>query len=231
MSKTVVIHQPDFMPYMGFFHRFLKADVYVVLDHVQFVYGSRGWTHRDKIKTPNGPQWLTISVEKAPRSTPINEIVLSDQVDWRQRHLAVLKQNYSRAPYFAEVWPHLEALYAEPYEMLASFNLSSIRMLMGLFDIDIPLVISSKMDPKGYKNDLMVDLVKKACGTHYLSGVGARDYFDAQPFDEAGIEVVWQDFDHPQYAQLHGEFEPYLSSIDLLFNCGIDASRELLRSA
>ena len=86
--KTVVIHQPDFMPYAGFFHRFLNADLYIALDHVQFVKGtSRAWTHRDKIKTTKGDQWLTVSTKSAPLNTPINQIQLSDDINWKENNL------------------------------------------------------------------------------------------------------------------------------------------------
>ncbi len=230
MNKTVVIHQPDFIPYLGFFHRFLSSDQYLVLDHVQFVNGSsRAWTHRDKIKTPKGAQWLSVSVHKAPRDTPINQIVLSDVVDWRSDNLRLLEANYRQAPFYDEIMPHLRRLYEQPVTMLADFNLCSIRMLMSLLDVERPMVLSSSLEPQGAKNELLVDLLQKVGASHYLSGVGARDYMDESIFRAAGIEVLWQDFRHPVYPQLFGDFEPYLSAIDVLFNCGVDASRRLLR--
>lgn len=229
MKKTVVIHQPDFIPYLGFFHRFLSADLYVVLDDVQFVYGSRAWTHRDKIKTPKGTQWLTVSVKKPPRDTAINQVELSDEVDWRTDHIRLLEANYRGAPFFEQIMPSLRTLYAEPAKMLADFNLRSIRMLMSLLDVETPMVLSSTLSPQGAKNDLLVDLLKKIGADRYLAGVGSRDYMDESLFGAAGIEVVWQDFQHPVYPQQFGEFQPYLSAIDMLFNCGIDRSRQLLR--
>jgi hypothetical protein len=229
MTKTVVIHQPDFIPYLGFFHRFLSADLYVVLDHVQFVYGSRGWTHRDKIKTPKGTQWLTVSVKRPPRGTAINQVELSGEVDWGTDHIRLLEANYRGAPFFEQIMPSLRTLYAEPVKMLADFNLRSIRMLMSLLDIGTPMVLSSTLAPQGAKNELLVDLLNKVGAERYLSGVGSRDYMDESLFGAAGIEVVWQDFQHPVYPQQFGEFQPYLSAIDMLFNCGIDRSRQLLR--
>jgi hypothetical protein len=92
------------------------------------------------------------------------------------------------------------------------------------------MIVSSKFNLNSKSNQLLVDLLKRAGATHYLSGIGAKDYHDDKPFEEANIKVVWQDFKHPVYPQLHGEFIPYLSSIDLLFNCGIKKSREILRS-
>lgn len=231
MSKTVVIHQPDFMPYLGFFHRFLNADMWVILDSVQFVTGtSRSWTNRDKIKTPSGEKWITVAVQKAPKDTMINEILLSENVDWRNGNLNMLKENYRKAPFFDEIFPYLESLYGLDCKKMADFNIKSVEMLLKLFDINIERGLSSSLNTVGKSNELLVDILKKVGATTYLSGVGARAYYDPKPFEDAGIKVVWQDFKHPIYPQLHGEFIPYLSSIDILFNCGIARSREIIRN-
>jgi hypothetical protein len=230
MTKTVVIHQPDFLSYLGFFHRLLFADVFVVLDTAQFVSGtSRSWTNRDKIKTPRGEQWITVGVKKAPGNTAIREIELADS-DWKDGNLNLIKENYRRAAYFDEIFPHIEKLYTSGDRLLMDFNLKSIDMLMSLLDVRIPMLLASTVEPQGKKNELLLDILKKVGATHYLSGVGARGYLVPEVFEEAGIQVSWQQFAHPTYAQLHGEFIPYLSSVDLLLNCGIDGSRRILRS-
>jgi hypothetical protein len=229
-KKVVVIHQPDFVSPLGFFHRFLNADMYIALDHVQFVNGSsRAWTHRDKIKTAQGEKWLTVSVKKAPRDTSINQIELSTDTDWRQDNLNLLQQNYRNAPFYSELMPEIERLYARPFHMLRDFNMASIEMLMDMLDVRIPWVWSSSLDPAGAKNELLVDLLKKVSATHYLSGMGAQSYFQPEHFAQAGIEVIWHDFTPPVYAQQFGEFVPYLSALDVLFNHGVTASREILR--
>lgn len=227
----MVIHQPDFAPYLGFFHRFLHADLYIALDHVQFVSSSRSWTNRDKIKTEQGEKWLTVGVKKATRDTSINHIQLSVDVDWRSANLFLLDHNYRKAPYFNELMPVLRKLYSEQFSVLHDFNMASIEMLMELLDVRIPWVWSSSLQPVGYKNAMLVDLLEKVSASHYLSGRGARNYFDPEPFATAGIEVIWQEFSHPVYAQQFGEFMPNMSALDLLFNHGITASREILRSA
>lgn len=230
MSKTVVIHQPDFVPYLGFFQRFLSADQFIVLDHVQFVTGtSRSWTHRDKIKTPAGEQWITLSVRKAPLGTPIDQIELSTSVDWATANLNLLKQNYRHAPFFDEVLPLVTQLYEAPPRLMADFNLRSIELLMDLLDVRLPWVRSSSLQPEGSSNELLIDLLGKVGATHYLSGNGARGYMQPEKFAQAGIEVVWQNFVHPVYPQQFGAFVPYLSSLDALFNCGIAATRHILR--
>ena len=230
MKKTVVIHQPDFIPYLGFFHRFLHADLYIALDHVQFVNGSsKAWTHRDKIKTLQGEKWLTISTKKAPRNTPINKIKLSSEKNWREENRHALEVNYRDAPFYKEILPEIESLYSESYDHLSEFNLKSIEILMNLLDVRIPWVLSSSMQPEGKKNELLVNLLKKNGATHYLSGIGAKAYLDEDLLNDVGIEVIWQKFIHPVYPQLFGEFVPNLSSMDMLFNCGIKQSRLLLK--
>lgn len=231
MNKKVVIHQPDFLPYLGFFHRLLDADLLIFLDHIQFTKGSgECWTYRDKIKTPQGPKWLTLSLQKNSLGTAIEEIFLSPKQDWKIRHLNQIKENYRKAPYFDELMPHLEELYAIEVCKMADFNIASIRMLFVLLDIKVETVNSSTLAPKNKKNEMLIDLLQKVGATQYLSGIGAKDYFEAQPFDHAKIEVIWQNFIHPTYPQIHGPFVPYLSSVDLLFNVGIDKARKILRA-
>ncbi len=229
-DKTVVIHQPDFLPYLGFFHRFLNSDLYVILDNVQFLSGSKSWHNRDKIKTLQGAKWLTVNVKKTSQKTNINEIILATDVDWKIKNVSLIKENYKSSKYFEEIFPYIEKLYNFKCEKLIDFNLKSITALMELFDIKIEMVAGSSLGASGKGNALLVDILKKVHATRYLSGIGAKAYYDSRPFEEAKIEVIWQNFKHPVYPQLHGEFIPYISSIDLLFNCGIEKSREILRS-
>jgi hypothetical protein len=232
VSRTVVIHQPDFLPWLGFFDRLLRADLYIALDHAQFVSGtSRSWTHRDRIKTASGPQWLSLSVRKAPLGTPISEIRLAPGRAWRDANLNLLRESYRAAPFFAEIFPRLEALYGGAQERLADMTLQSIALLGELLDVRIETRLSSAMAPQGASNEMLVDLLGKAGAGRYLSGQGARAYFRPEPFAQAGIEVAWQEFRHPVYPQLHGDFVPMLSAIDILFNCGVQRSREILRSS
>jgi hypothetical protein len=228
--KTVVIHQPDFLSYPGFFHRFLNADLWVILDTAQFVSGtSRSWQNRDKIKTAQGEKWITVSVQKAPVGTAIKEILLSES-DWRRDNINLIYNSYSKAPSFNEVIPYINDLYRLECKKLMEFNLKSSEVLMRLFDIKIETELASNLCPEGKSNELLVDILQKVNADRYLSGVGAKAYYDPAPFTNAGIEVIWQDFKHPVYPQLYGDFIPYLSSIDLLFNCGINKSKEIIRS-
>jgi hypothetical protein len=232
MSKTVVIHQPDFLPYIGFFHRLVHADMFIVLDNAQFVNGtSKSWTHRDKIKTPQGEKWISLSLQKTSLNTPISDVLLSNATDWRSSNLNVIKTHYQKAPFFQEIFPEIERLYAFKCERMMDFNMESIKLLLKLFGIDVQIVYASAYpEVTTMSNQRIVDLVKKVGGTKYLSGVGARAYYDPAPFEAGGVEVQWQEFIHPTYPQMYGEFIPFLSSIDLFFNCGIVESRKILRN-
>lgn len=228
--KTVVIHQPDFMPYLGFFHRLIHADIFVILETAQYVDGtSRSWMSRDKIKTEKGEQWIKVCVQKAPRQTPIKDILLVEDDKWKKNNLGLLHQNYRKAPFYKEVLPYVEKLYSGEYKYFWNFSFASIKMLMELFDIDIETRFSSDLDPQGKNNEMIVDIMNKLGAKTYLSGTGAEDYYDPEVYEKAGIRVIWQDFKHPVYPQQFGEFIPYLTSLDLLFNCGIEESRKILR--
>ncbi|MFA7084416.1 MAG: WbqC family protein [Arcobacteraceae bacterium] len=227
MKKTAVIHQPDFIPYLGFFQRLLSADVFVILDDVQFL--RRGWHHRDKIKTPNGEQWLSIGTVKTAQATNINQIRLSN-TNWRQEHLNILTQNYKKADFFHEIFPIIKGIYEQNHLSLFDFNFNFLKILFTLFDINVEIEFSSTFDIHTTSNQRIVDILNVVHATHYLSGIGARNYYDPKPYKQAGISVIWQAFEHPIYPQLYGQFIPYLSCIDILFNCGIIKSREILRS-
>lgn len=232
MSKIIVIHQPDFMPYLGFFHRFLHADVYVALDHVQFVQHTRNaWTHRDKIKDSKGERWISLSVKKCPLITPIRDVELSVNTPWQQVHLNLLRECYRDAPFFRPIFQRLEQVYMVPFERMAEFNLALMDIVCEWLAIRIPRILSSTLEHTGSKSEMIAGIVATAGGTRYLSGTGARDYHDQDPFDRRGIEVIWQEFKHPVYPQRFDGFIPYLSVIDALFNCGPQVTAEMLRGA
>lgn len=231
MSRTVVIHQPDFAPYLGFFHRFAHADLFIALDHVQFVTNtSRSWTHRDKIKTEAGERWLTLGIKKPPFGTPINEVELVKDSSWVEGNLALLRQNYRKASAYAEVMPVVEGLYRAIPVRMVDFNLRWLEALADLLAVRIPCVLSSTLQPQAQKNELLIDLLQKVGASRYLSGNGARAYMEPEKFAAANIELIWQSFEHPIYPQQFGPFLPNLSVLDALFNCGVMGTRSLVRN-
>ena len=229
MKNTVVIHQPDFAPYIGFFQRLTNSDLFIILDNVQFVHSNNGWTHRDKIRTREGEKWITNSVKKTSRNSLINEIIYSKS-DWRTRNLNLIKQNYRKAKFFGTMFPYFEDLYYLKKESLLEFNMIWIKSICNLLDLKIDIVYSSQLDVSGAKNDLIINLLNSVNATDYLSGDGAKAYLEEDIFTENNINLIWQNYSHPIYEQQFEGFIPYLSIIDCLLNCGIKQTKDLIIS-
>lgn len=225
--KRVCIHQPDFLPHLGFFHRLNLVDIFIILDDVQFL--RRGWHHRDKIKTKYGAKWLTLSISKCDYYQKINQVILSENRNiWITNNLNLLGENYKKAPYFDEYFQQIRDIYLTNFSRMIDLNMTFLYFFLRLLDIEVDIILSSKLNVEGRSNQKLINLVKAMNGTHYLSGIGAQDYLDEQMFADKGIIVEWQNFRHPVYPQLHGEFIPNLSCIDLLFNCG-PRSKDIIR--
>jgi len=218
---VVTIHQPDFLPWLGFFDRWQKSDTYIVLDDVQFL--RRGWHHRDKIKTQSGVQWLTVPVLKKSRYHQIiKEVKINNEENWRYKHLKTIQASYGKAPNFDFVYSKLSEIYNRNHDLLISFNMDLLRFCSEMFGISTPVVFASAFNVKSTGSQRLVDLVKSVEGKEYLTGSGSRDYLDETLFKEAGINVCWQKFEHPAYKQLYGGFEEMLSALDFLIMRDVD---------
>jgi len=226
MDKTIVIHQPDFVPYLGFFHRLLEADHFIILDHVKI--SKNGWVHRDKIKAATGELWITLPVKKI-NGAPLIYDAKIEKNKLFYKLPRMIEASYRKAKYFNEIYPALENLFEMGTDSLIEFNMAFIMQLCNWFDIKVSISFSSKMYIASKKSEMNAELVKKLGGNVYLSGVGASTYHDQEPFDSLDIDVKWHKFDHPIYNQMYNGFIPNLSSLDILFNCGISRSKELLR--
>ncbi len=219
--KRVCIHQPDFLPHLGFFHRLLFADVFIILDDVQFLRKGSGWHNRDKIKTSQGAKWLTVSVQKGHLGRSINEVQLSQPAEnWIVRNLSLINENYCKSPYFDKYILKIETIYRSGVTKLIDLNMAFLRFFFDIFGIHVHTFFASAFHVGGQKNQRLINLVKAVGGTHYLTGTGSKAYLDEDLFAAKGVIVEWQQFEHPIYPQLYGEFMPHLSCIDILFNCG-----------
>jgi hypothetical protein len=226
--KTVCIHQPDFLPYLGFFHRLLTTDHFIYLDDVQFI--RRGWQHRDQIKTRDGVAWLTLSIQKGHYHQQIREVLLSTDDKWVEDNLNLIRQAYAKSKYFNDVFPLVQSIYQAGHARMLDFNLAFLNLAFVLLDINVQTSLSSELNSAASSTRRLVDLVTAVQGKNYLTGNGSRDYLDESLFNKAGINVIWQNFKHPVYPQLHGDFVPMLSCLDLFFNCG-SHSGEILRES
>jgi hypothetical protein len=223
----IVIHQPDFLPYLGYFDRLLDCDLFVTLDDVQFQKG--GWNHRDKIKTPSGPAWLTLGITKGPLCRLIRDVELAADREWAIRNLALVEENYRTASAFSEIYPEIACIYRSETSTLVEINMLFLRFALDYLEIQVEVHRSSALDMSGAGNEKLIKLIQAVGGTEYVSGVGALDYLKPEQFEGAGIKLSIQDFRHPTYPQLWGGFEPYLSILDVMMNCGTTA-REVVRS-
>jgi len=220
MTK-VCIHQPDFLPFLGFYQKLKRSDIYIALDHVQFI--KRGWQNRDRIKSQNGEIWLTVPVEnKGNYKQLLMDTKLDDSQQWREKHLNTIKSCYGKAPHFKSYFEKIEAIYRQPHGTLTKLNLSFIRFFLDIFKMDIPIKKSSEMNPDGAKNELLIDLCKKISAAKYITGTGATEYLDDAMFKANGIELEVVSFNPKPYPQLFGDFIPNLSAVDFLFNKGVD---------
>lgn len=225
--KKVAIVQSSYVPWKGYFDLIAFVDEFVLYDDVQ--YTRRDWRNRNKIKTPQGVQWLTVPVRvkgKFLQSVAETEI---DGDDWRRSHWKTLQQSYGRAPHFREVAAQLEPIYLQRrHTHLSILNRDLIEAVCSILGIHTKLSWSSEYKLREGKTERLADICAQAGASQYVSGPSAKSYMEEQAFTSRGMTLRWFDYDgYPEYPQLWGPFEHQVSILDLLFNCGKDAKRFL----
>ncbi len=213
-------HQPNYLPWLGFFDKMRSADVFIIEDNVQ--YEQQGFTNRNRIMTADGIRWLSVPVEHANKPLPISEVRIANkgEPEWGSRHWLTLKHNYCRTPYWQDFSEFFRDTYDREWDLLIDLNMHLIRGIMVFLKIDKPLVFSSSLGAEGKKTELIIAQCKQVGADTQLSGSGCRDYIDSKRFDEEGIRLVFQEFRHPVYAQTCPGFLPNLSVVDYLFCAG-----------
>lgn len=215
----VVILQPSYLPWLGYFDQLHKSDIFVVYDDVQ--YDKHGWRNRNRIKTATGPKWLTVSVLIHGMGRPTNrEVRIKPGDPWRRKHLQALKTCYGKARAFPEVYPPVEAWLAREWESLCELNVSGLQLFADLLGLKRDIRLCSTLGIHGEQTDRLVRICQALGADRYLTGDAAASYLDAQAFAAAGIQVEYQQYRHPTYTQLYGEFVSHLSIVDLLMNHG-----------
>lgn len=219
---TLVVLQPSYLPWLGYFDQLHKADVFVWYDDVQF--DKHSWRNRNRIKGPKGALWLSVPVLHSGRATQsICDVEIDNRIPWLRKHISSVAQLYARAPFVEALLPPLAELLGRPWEKLVELNIATANWLAAELKINTPRFRSSELGIGGDRNDRLLNLCRHFGATRYLSGDAARDYLNVSGFAAAGIEVVWHNYQHPEYPQLHGEFLPCLSVLDLMLNTGPDA--------
>ncbi|MEK3911927.1 WbqC family protein [Paenibacillus sp. FSL H7-0331] len=213
----ITAHQPAYLPWLGYFDKIKRSDVYVYMDNVQ--YEVRSFINRNKIKTSNGSLWVTIPVKsKGHRDLPLNQIQVSDEVDWRKDHLKTIYLNYKRAPRFEEKYEILERLYSQEYIFLTDLCMEHTKFWFKQLGITTPIYRLADLPIDSKKSDLILDICRYFKADQYISGALGIDYLDEAQFKNAGIIIEYQDYKHPVYPQLWGEFVSHLTILDFWMN-------------
>ena len=221
----VVVLQPSYIPWRGYFHQIQKADVFVFYDCVQ--YDKHGWRNRNKIKTTNGEQWLTVPVNAkgcVSGGREIASVPIVWATDWADKHMKSIMQSYSKAPFFGPYRPLLDMIYGRRDDKLADFTCATTELIARELGINhTKFMRSSQLPAEGVKTDRLISILVHLGATHYISGPSARDYIERDKFDAAGISLEFMTYDYPDYPQINGAFVPQVSVLDLLFNTGPEA--------
>jgi len=228
MGKTVAIHQPNYLPWIGFFQKMSLADIFVILDTVQFSKDS--YTQRTKIRTKEGWIWLTIPVERKFYFRPINEVYLPQNDKWMKKHKMAIISNYAKSIFFDKKFIDEYSCNNE-FIKLQEFNEFGISYLKNKFEIESEVIRASelRLDKKLKSTELLIEIVKRVGGDVYISGMGGKKYLEEEKFEKEGIEIRYFEFKPFEYPQRWGGFEPYMSAIDLLFNVG-EKAKELIKT-
>jgi len=221
MTVIVAIHQPHYLPWTGYFDKIDSADVFVLLDTVQFE--KNGWQNRNRIKTADGWMWLTVPVLRRFGAS-IAETGIDTRNPWGRKHRAALATWYGKAPFYRKIAGRLDGIYERVWEYLAPLAEEMLGFFLAELGIGTRIIRASGLgDLPVEPNERLAAIVKRVGGDTYLAGSGCGDYFRMEPFSAGGIRVAFQEYEPQEYPQLHGAFVPGLATVDVLFNCGDEA--------
>ena len=217
---SVMIHQPEYLPWSNLFIKMVFSDVFVFLDTVQYV--RRSFQNRNKIKTRQGEKWLTVPLKYAFRQQLISKIEIDNSCDWKRQHLFLLKDSYRTSHYYKEVLSLLEPVYLQEWDSLSELNCALIMKISQALGLKTKFLQSSELGVEGKRSGLILNICLKLGSKRYISGVGAKAYLDEEGFKKNNIDVVYIAPFKMEYKQVYPElgFIPDLSIIDYLFNNG-----------
>ena len=227
--KVVAIHQPEYLPWLGFFKKMMNVELFVFLDDVQF--RKKGWQNRNRIRINDGTTLLSIPVHT--HSYPkINEVTIDNEKNWSIRHKKSILYNYAKAPYFDEIKDFIESIFEKKFQYLVDLNTEIIKFIMNELEIKSKIVFSSELEISKKGSDRVIDICKAVGADHYITGTcWAESNLRVEEFKKSNIDIEFQKFQHPIYKQIHGEFIPEMSIIDLLFNEGRKEAKKILQNS
>jgi len=225
----LAIHQPQFFPYPGFFHKLSMADAFVIMDDVQY---DKRFTNRNKILAPQGPMWLTVPINKSGKFMPNKAVEVNNGLPWREEHWKKISYSYKNSAYFHLYKEYLEGLYQRKHDLLFDLNLETTKAVMKWLDIDIPVVRESQLAVVGEGTQRLVGVCKAMGADTYVSGAGGKAYMDEKLFSEQGVALQYQRYVPAPYPQRFvPEFVPNLSVLDMLFSIGPESRKLVGRAA
>lgn len=230
MSRLAAIHQPTFLPWLGWWDKLARADVLVVLDDVQFPKKGGTWMNRVRVLANGSPVWLTVPVDRSYHGVrTVREMLIDTSKPWREKILGTLAASYARAPHFEDVYPVVEEIVSLPTDRIMELNEAGLRRIARGLGLDArKLVRQSDLSVSGPGTDLLVELCKAVGGTAYLTGDGAGGYLEPEKFAAAGLGFAEQRFTPPRYPQQSKTYVPGVSVVDALMSCGWDGTAALL---
>ncbi len=210
-------HQPAYLPWLGYFDKIKRSDIFVFLDTVQ--YEKNSFTNRNKIKTKDGEIWLSIPVIKTDHfDKKMNEMPIVQNSKWQRKHLNSIMLSYSKSRNFKDLFPKLQELYKKDFDNIVDATWEHLLFWLDILDIHTKIIKSSSLDVHSKKSDLVLDLCKAVNADYYISGKLGRNYIELDKFEQSGIQVEFQDYRHPVYNQLFGDFVPYMGIVDFAMN-------------
>lgn len=215
----LVILQCSYLPWLGYFDQMNRCDIFVVYDDIQ--YTRNDWRNRNRIKTAQGIQWVTVPVLLKGKEFPlIKDVQINNATNWRKDHYRTIKQNYSRARYFKDYIDMFEEVYSKDWKYLIDVDMAFIYLFKDALGIKSEIRFASDLKIKGNRIQKLIDICKYFNASEFLEGQAGKNYIDDSEFERNGIKIEYQNYEHPTYSQLYGNFVSYLSIVDLLFNEG-----------
>jgi|TARA_B100001540_G_C15816131_1_gene647570 hypothetical protein len=229
----ISIHQPNYIPWIGYFHKIAHSNVFVIFDDIQFPRG-KDFIFRNKIKTENGSKWLSVPTKNKSKLVDIKNIEINNDVEWSKKHINSIYSNYNKSQFFEQYFKKLEFILNKKWELLIDLNLEINKTILELLKINTRIVRSSELNIKDIGTTKIIKIIQKLEGNVYLTGwgPGSRRYIEGneKEFSEAGIDIKFQKIMIPEYKQNFGNFIPNLSILDILFNVELEKIREIINS-
>ena len=229
----ISIHQPNYIPWIGYFHKIAHSDVFVVFDDIQFPRG-KDFIFRNKIKTENGAKWLSIPIKNRSEFVSIKNAEVNNDIEWNKKHINSIYSNYHKTEFFENYFKKIESIIDKKWKLLIDLNLEINKTILDLLKINTKIVRSSDLNIKESGTMKVLKIIQKFNGDVYLTGwgPGSRRYIEGKEmrFSESGVDIKLQKITIPQYKQYFDDFVPNLSILDILFNVEIEEIRKIINS-